>query len=109
MDNQIRAFREARGFSLDRLAALVDSTNQQISHLETGKRRLTVDWLKRLGTALGCHPWELVAGNLPRSLAPEEIHLLDAFRALASAQRIALLQFVDAFAPLVANKSGATE
>ncbi|MBS0457904.1 MAG: helix-turn-helix transcriptional regulator [Proteobacteria bacterium] len=109
MDNRIRAFREARGLSLDRLASLVDSTNQQISHLETGKRRLTVDWLKRLGAALGCHPWELVSVDLPQPLVPDEIHLLDAFRALASAQRDALLQLVDAFSPLVVDRSRPAE
>ena len=40
MDNRIRVLREARGLSLEELAAEVGTTNQQISLLENGKRRL---------------------------------------------------------------------
>jgi transcriptional regulator with XRE-family HTH domain len=58
--NRIRELREARGFTLEELAARVGTTNQQISHLELGKRQLTVEWLRRLGAALECHPWEVV-------------------------------------------------
>jgi transcriptional regulator with XRE-family HTH domain len=59
-DNHIRRIRETKGLSLEGLAKLVGTTNQQISHLELGKRQLTVDWLRRLATALDCHPWALV-------------------------------------------------
>ncbi len=99
LDNRIRAYRDARGLSLDRLASLMNTTNQQISNLETGKRRLTADWLQRLGKALGCHPWALVADDLPRPLLPQEIHLLNSFRNLGGAQRDAILQLVDSIAP----------
>jgi transcriptional regulator with XRE-family HTH domain len=61
--NRIRELREARGFTLDDLAVRVGTTNQQISHLELGKRQLTVAWLRRLGAALGCHPWAIVEGE----------------------------------------------
>ncbi|MBS1770554.1 MAG: helix-turn-helix transcriptional regulator [Acidobacteria bacterium] len=99
MDNRIRVFREARGLSLDKLAALVGSTNQQISNLETGKRRLTADWLLRLGEALGCHPWALVADDLPQPLGLDEIRLLDSFRDLADAPRQAVLQLLESISP----------
>lgn len=99
LDNRIRAYRDARGLSLDRLASLVDTTNQQISNLETGKRRLTADWLQRLGKALGCHPWALVDDDLPQPLLPQEIHLLDSFRNLGGAQREAILQLIDSISP----------
>jgi transcriptional regulator with XRE-family HTH domain len=55
------------------LAELADSlgtTNQQISHLELGKRQLTVDWLRRLAAALDCHPWALVEGEGAPSTTP---------------------------------------
>jgi transcriptional regulator with XRE-family HTH domain len=52
--------REARGMTLADLAERLGTTNQQVSHLELGKRQLTVDWLRRLGAALGCHPWSVV-------------------------------------------------
>jgi transcriptional regulator with XRE-family HTH domain len=58
--NRLRKLREARGLTLAELADRVGTTNQQISHLELGKRQLTVEWLRRLGDALGCHPWAIV-------------------------------------------------
>jgi len=61
--NHLRALREARGLTLEQLAAAVGTTNQMISHLELGKRQLTVAWLRRLATALDCHPWAIVDGE----------------------------------------------
>jgi transcriptional regulator with XRE-family HTH domain len=58
--NRLRELREARGLTLAELADRVGTTNQQISHLELGKRQLTVEWLRRLGDALDCHPWAIV-------------------------------------------------
>ena len=89
--NQIKVMREARALSLETLAERVGTTNQQISHLETGKRRLTVEWLARLGKALGCHPWTLVSDDLPTPLAPMDIRLLEAYRGLADEQRKAFV------------------
>jgi transcriptional regulator with XRE-family HTH domain len=65
LSNRIRELREARGMTLADLAERVGTTNQQISHLELGKRQLTVDWLRRLGVALGCHPWAVVEEEDP--------------------------------------------
>jgi len=95
VDNRIRVLREARGLSLEELAAEVGTTNQQISLLENGKRRLTVEWLLRLSKALTCHPWELVAVSLPQPMRPTDIRLLDRFRRLAEPQQDALLQFLE--------------
>lgn len=79
---------------MDNLASLVNTTNQQISNLETGKRRLTVDWLQRLGAALGCHPWTLVADDLPLPLHPHEVQALNRFRGLTAPQQEALLHLL---------------
>ncbi len=49
--------------TLAELAERVGSTNQQISHLELGKRQLTVEWLKRLSDALECHTWAIVEAD----------------------------------------------
>lgn len=94
--NRIRALREARGLSLEALAVLVGTTNQQISHLETGKRRLTVDWLSRLGEALCCHPWTLVSDDhlsdgAEKSIPPDERLLLETYRKLNQEQQRAVL------------------
>lgn len=61
--NRIREMRKKRGLTLERLAERVGTNNQQISRLETGQRRLTVEWLTRLATALDC---------LREDLLPEE-------------------------------------
>lgn len=96
--NRIRAFREARAFSLDALAAAVGTTNQQISLLESGKRRLTVDWLIRLSKALSCHPWSLVNDDLPQPRA-QDVRLESVFQRMAEHQQIALLGFLETVAP----------
>jgi len=99
VSNRIKVFREARGLSLEGLAKLVGTTNQQISLLETGKRKLTSEWLGRLGSALGCHPWALVSEDLPSGLNHQEIRLLEGFQRVSAAQRRALLELIRAIAP----------
>jgi transcriptional regulator with XRE-family HTH domain len=92
--NRIKVIREARGWSLETLAERAGTINQQISLLEAGKRRLTVDWLLRLGKALDCHPWELVTHSLPEPPEAHEIILLEGFRGLPSDQQQALLALI---------------
>lgn len=98
MENRIRVMREARGLSLEALAAEAGTTNQQISLLEAGKRRLTVDWLMRLALPLKCHPWELVASNLPQPPRADEVLLLERFQRLSTGQRGAVLHLVETMA-----------
>jgi transcriptional regulator with XRE-family HTH domain len=100
VDNRIKVLREARGLSLEALAAAAETSNQQVSLLEGGQRRLTVDWLVRLAKALHCHPWEIVSADLPHPLGARDIRLLDRFQALTEAQQIALLAFLDSFQSL---------
>lgn len=99
MDNRIKVLRESRGLSLEALATKVGATNQQISLLETGKRRLTVDWLYRLSKALKCHPWEVVDDDAPKPLEPRDIQLLRRFKSLTTLQQDALLQLLNALPP----------
>jgi transcriptional regulator with XRE-family HTH domain len=106
--NRIGVLREARGLSLEALSIEAGTTNQQISLLENGKRRLTVDWLVRLSTALACHPWELVAEDLPEPLLPAEIRLLERFRDLPRAQQDGLLMFLDTLAVAPTRRKAAT-
>lgn len=58
--NRIRALRKARGLTLEQLGELVGTTNQQISMLENGKRRLTTDWIEKLAKALNVRPSEII-------------------------------------------------
>jgi len=61
MKNCIAKMRKERGLTLQALADRVGASNQQISHLEKGRRGLTVDWLERIAIALDCHPFDLLA------------------------------------------------
>ncbi|MEE8226919.1 MAG: helix-turn-helix transcriptional regulator, partial [Kiloniellales bacterium] len=63
MENRIRELRKARGLTLKRMAELLGTSNQQISHLEKGRRRLTLEWMERIAEALECHPSDLLIGG----------------------------------------------
>ena len=62
--NRIAEMRKRRGLSQAALAALCNTSNQQISRLETSKRELSVQWLVRLGRALECRPINLLSNDL---------------------------------------------
>jgi len=100
MANRIKALREAHNLPLGSLAQRVGTSAQQISHLETGKRRLTVYWMTRLGNALNCHPWELVGDGQPAAMDAKEIHLLGAFRRLPNRQRQPVLELIESLIEL---------
>ena len=97
MKNRIRELRKSRGLTLQELAELVNSSNQQISQLETGRRRLNVDWLERLSKALECHPMELLYDNVMAKTEQEEA-MLELFRGLSPEQREAFLKATTALA-----------
>lgn len=86
--NKIREIREARGLSQEDLAQALNTFNQQISHLELGKRRLTWEWMMRIAGVLECHPTDLVAAPAPEAMAnPAEAKLLDDFRRLSAREQ----------------------
>lgn len=62
MINRIREVRKAKGWTLADLAAACDppTTAQTIGRLETGTRTLSIDWMDRIGAALGLDPQVLV-------------------------------------------------
>lgn len=90
LSNRLKKLREAQGLSLVALAAKVGTSSQQISHLELGKRHLTVEWLERLAAVLGCHPWDIVSEPASGLSEPERM-LLKAFSTLSETGRAALL------------------
>ena len=91
LSNRLQKLREAQGLTLRDLAARVGTTNQQISHLELGKRQLTSTWLKRLAAGLGCHPWEIVEQGEAPDLSERERLLLENFRQLTEEQQTSLI------------------
>lgn len=93
MANRIRELREARGLTQEQIAEAADTTFQQISRLEKGKRRLTDDWMRRLAPVLGVAPGALLVDKPPDivrlvqqpkkfRLAADEIALLGFWRRL---------------------------
>ena len=65
MANRIKELREARGMTQEGLADAVGTSFQQISRLENGTRRLTVEWMRRIAGALAVHPAALFSDTLP--------------------------------------------
>ncbi|MBV9521591.1 MAG: helix-turn-helix domain-containing protein, partial [Alphaproteobacteria bacterium] len=63
--NRIREFRERAGLSMQALADRAETSAPQINKLEKGERKLTVDWMIRLGNALGIDPKELMVIGVP--------------------------------------------
>ena len=106
MKNRIRELRTARGLTLRELAGRVSTSNQQISHLETGKRRLTVGWVERIARALDCHPLELLDEGLDLRNERERA-LIELYRGLSEEQQEAFLQAAAALAkPLGGQEAG---
>ena len=60
--NRIREIRESKvpRMTIAALASLVNTTQAQISRLETGGRELTEDWMRRIAKALDVEPADLL-------------------------------------------------
>jgi len=96
MTNRIAEIRKARGLTLQEVATRAATTNQQVSHLERGRRKLSYEWMKRLASAMSCHPLDLL-DHPPETesmhepvLSPRERELLNLFRSLNENEQDAL-------------------
>lgn len=81
MKNFIKQLREDRRLTTAQLAEKVGTSQQQISNLENGKRKLSWQWIQRLADALECHSLEITEGS--STIAPrndQEKELLRRFR-----------------------------
>lgn len=58
--NNIKQIRLAREMSMAELASRAKTTQPMISCLESGERKLTLEWMEKLSVALGCAPWQLL-------------------------------------------------
>ncbi|WP_340586493.1 helix-turn-helix transcriptional regulator [Erythrobacter alti] len=65
MINRIRDIRKSKGMTLAKVAAACNppTTAQTIGRLETGMRNLSLDWMNRIGAALGVDPEALVKAD----------------------------------------------
>src|SRR5262245_22815281 len=66
MQNRIRELRQRASLSMQALADRAGTSAPQINKLEKGERRLTLDWMVRIGRALGVDPTELLPPGLSR-------------------------------------------
>jgi len=98
MENRIKELRKAQGLTLKELADRVGTSNQQISHLEKGRRRLTLDWIERLAVALDCHPSDLLGGGATQPRNERERAMIELFRGLSEEQQEAFLKATAALA-----------
>lgn len=89
--NRLQQLRESKGLSVAEFSRLVGVTAQEIGYLETGKRQLTVAWLKRLAVALQCTPWSIVTEQDVSNLSPDEQQLILAYRRMTIQAQAALL------------------
>ena len=69
--NPLRSYRRQAGLTLEQLARLSGTTAAQISKLEKGERRLTVDWMARLAPPLGIRMADLLSPAVPAPLNQE--------------------------------------
>jgi transcriptional regulator with XRE-family HTH domain len=87
MGSRLRAARQARGFSLSRLAEQTGGhySKSRISNYEQGLRRMSVEAALALAEALGnVSAAQLLCvegGETPLARDPDEMQLLEAFRA----------------------------
>lgn len=63
--NRIAEWRLARGLSQDALANRLGCTRQTMNRLENGHRKFTLNWMERIGTALGVRPADLLPDAPP--------------------------------------------
>jgi phage repressor protein C with HTH and peptisase S24 domain len=58
--NRLKELRIERGWSLDKLGKLIGTSGQNVSKLELGKARMTLDWVAKFATAFDIEPLELM-------------------------------------------------
>ena len=93
--NSIRAWREHRGLTLERLAARIDSTPATISRIERGVRPYSQPLLEALAEALACEPADLIMRK-PRS--KDDIEIWSVLEELRPADRKKALQMLKVLA-----------
>lgn len=107
LPNQIRALREARGWSQDDLARKVRCSKNQISDLERGNRGLTLTWMQRVATALQVTPGALLnRADNPLSLSIDEQRLIALYRQAGEIEREAFQRVSEAMLSAAPDTSG---
>lgn len=91
--NRLKAWREFRGFSQERLAEQAGCSKATIGHLESGARRLSDKWLAILSPILNAPPGYLLEHD-PENLPTD---ILDVWAAIPEERRAQALRVLEAF------------
>jgi transcriptional regulator with XRE-family HTH domain len=65
LKNRIHELRNARGLSVEELAAAADMSPSYVSLMANGQRNISVKNLKKLALALHCNPLDLLTEGTP--------------------------------------------
>lgn len=106
--NRIRELRMAAGLSQQAVADRVGVAKMTISALETGKMQLTLEYMRRIASALGAATTDLMPlEDNPEALSLDERRLIEALRAAPEEQREQLHRVADVITPWRASEDGA--
>ena len=75
--NRIKEIREAAGLSREQLAEKTGTTGNHIWRLESGRTKLTHEWMTRLAEALACTPADLIANVVVAESSIDEVEDVD--------------------------------
>lgn len=71
--SRLRQLRLAAGLTAEELGAKIGTSGVQIGRLETGKRKLTEDWIGKLAAALGVAPADLLGPQIATLATADEV------------------------------------
>lgn len=91
--NHLKAWREFRHMTQDELAEAAETTGSVISLLESGGRKLSPKWLRRLAPVLNTQPGYLLDHD-PNDLPTE---ILDTWASIPEADRPRALEMLKVF------------
>lgn len=114
---RIKEIRELRGLTQKGLAEKAATTPETISRLETDKRQVDINWLKRIGAALGVSPQELMhADEITIPHRAQSIHRFqpegESFHlssAIIGDNKDSILSFGPNDVPIYGSASGSTD
>jgi len=106
--NRIRELRKAADLSQQALGDRIGVSKVTISDLELGKMRLDTEYMRRIATALGVLPADLLPlSDNPFALSADERELIDRLRAATDDQREQLQKVADVLVPFKHNREAA--
>lgn len=99
LKNRITEIRNARGLSIEELAAKADMSPSYVSRMARGERNISLKNLEKLAVALECQPEDLMGG---KPQMPEEI--ADIWAAIPADRRELARQVLESFIGKIPEK-----